>query len=67
MTTTVLVTPLFFGMAHLHHLHEYTVHRGYALSQALPVVSHSPPSLPLMPPGMASEEPNSCMQCCARA
>lgn len=32
---TILVTPLFFGVAHAHHLYEYIVHQGHSLGSAL--------------------------------
>ena len=38
--TTVLVTPLFFGMAHVHHLYDYVVHEGCSVGDALSVVRH---------------------------
>ena len=34
-----MVAPLFFGLAHLHHLHELRVHQDLSLSEALPAVS----------------------------
>ena len=38
---TILVTPLFFGLAHGHHLYEYIVHQGRSLGTALFAVSPS--------------------------
>ncbi|EIE24782.1 Abi-domain-containing protein [Coccomyxa subellipsoidea C-169] len=32
---TILVTPLFFGLAHVHHLYEYVVHQRRSLATAL--------------------------------
>lgn len=34
----MLVTPLLFGVAHLHHLREHVVHQGCALLPALAMV-----------------------------
>ena len=36
---TILVTPLFFGLAHVHHLYEYVVHQRRSLATALFAVS----------------------------
>ena len=36
--TTVLLTPLFFGLAHLHHLREHVVHQGHTLRLAATMV-----------------------------
>ena len=37
-TTTVLVTPLFFGAAHLHHLHDLVHYQRVPLATALAMV-----------------------------
>ena len=36
--TAVLTVPLFFGLAHLHHLHELAVHQGVRLRDAAVMV-----------------------------
>ena len=41
MATTVLVTPLFFGAAHMHHVYNLVRHQGFPLTQALLAVSFS--------------------------
>ena len=46
------MTPLFFGVAHLHHLHEFVVHQRYPLAQALPVVRTCMTSHPLLSPSL---------------
>lgn len=38
---TIALTPLFFGLAHVHHVHEYVVHQGQSLGNALLAVSHT--------------------------
>ena len=38
-TQAIILTPLFFGVAHLHHAYEFVVHQGYTLSEALMTVS----------------------------
>lgn len=38
VTATVLLTPLFFGLAHLHHLREHVVHQGHTLQLAATMV-----------------------------
>lgn len=35
---SVLLTPLFFGVAHLHHAYDFVVHQGCTLSEALIMV-----------------------------
>ena len=37
----VLTVPLFFGLAHLHHLHELVVHQGAPLQDAAVMVRSS--------------------------
>lgn len=34
------LAPACFGLAHLHHLRELTVHQGLTLATALPLVRH---------------------------
>ena len=34
----VLTVPAFFGVAHLHHVHNLTVHQGVAMAQAVCMV-----------------------------
>ena len=38
VSATVLLTPLFFGLAHLHHLREHVVHQGHPLRLAAAMV-----------------------------
>ena len=38
----VLICPLFFGVAHLHHLHDYLHYRQIPWQQALPAVGARP-------------------------
>lgn len=38
VSATVLLTPLFFGLAHLHHLREHVVHQGHTLRLAATMV-----------------------------
>jgi hypothetical protein len=42
----VLLTPLFFGAAHLHHLRERVVHEGVPLGSALAMVGGLGPGRP---------------------
>ena len=35
----VLLTPLFFGVAHLHHAYDFVVHQGCTVNSALVMVS----------------------------
>ena len=35
----VLLTPLFFGVAHLHHAYDFVVHQGCTVKSALVMVS----------------------------
>ena len=37
-TQAVLLTPLFFGVAHLHHAYDFVVHQGCSLHDALLMV-----------------------------
>ena len=47
----VLTVPLFFGLAHLHHLHDLVVHRGERFSDAAMLVRlHACCALKIPPP-----------------
>lgn len=47
-----MLTPLFFGVAHLHHAYDFVVHQGCSLREALLMVGGHP-SLLLLIPSMA--------------
>ena len=58
-TAAVLLVPMFFGVAHLHHVHELTVHQQKPLSLALLVVCATYSALrglpAYAPPGTATD------------
>ena len=45
-TKAILLTPLFFGVAHLHHAYDFVVHQGCSLHDALLMVTSSTPFHP---------------------